>query len=223
MNKLRLGVNIDHVATVRNARGGRHPDPVRAAFLAVQAGADGITAHLREDRRHISDADIDALVDRLTVPLNLEMALKMGDEIGVVPQMETWGPSANLHLLGEALYVIAESGHPKACLLPDVYHTYKGGSDFDAYKVISGCTIQVFHLNDYPADPSRDRIGDGDRVMPGDGIAPIPQILRDVYDNGCRAMLSLELFNRDYWKQDALEVAKLGLSKMKAVVKKALK
>lgn len=74
MNKLRLGVNIDHVATVRNARGGRHPDPVRAAFLAVQAGADGITAHLREDRRHISDADIDALVDRLTVPLNLEMA-----------------------------------------------------------------------------------------------------------------------------------------------------
>lgn len=72
--KLRLGVNIDHVATIRNARGGRHPDPIRAAFLAVQAGADGITAHLREDRRHISDADIDALADRLSVPLNLEMA-----------------------------------------------------------------------------------------------------------------------------------------------------
>jgi len=74
MSKLRLGVNIDHVATIRNARGGAHPDPVRAAFLAVQAGADGITAHLREDRRHISDADITALVERLTVPLNLEMA-----------------------------------------------------------------------------------------------------------------------------------------------------
>ncbi len=74
MNKLRLGVNIDHVATIRNARGGPHPDPVRAAFLAVQAGADGITAHLREDRRHISDADIEALVHRLNVPLNLEMA-----------------------------------------------------------------------------------------------------------------------------------------------------
>lgn len=74
MNKLRLGINIDHVATIRNARGGRHPDPIRAAFLAVQAGADGITAHLREDRRHISDEDIDALVARLSVPLNLEMA-----------------------------------------------------------------------------------------------------------------------------------------------------
>src|SRR5215813_94707 len=71
---LRLGVNIDHVATIRNARGGRHPDPLRAAHLAVAAGADGITAHLREDRRHISDADIARLKQELTLPLNLEMA-----------------------------------------------------------------------------------------------------------------------------------------------------
>ena len=71
---LRLGVNIDHVATIRNARGGRHPDPVRAAHLAVEAGADGITAHLREDRRHISDDDIARLKGELTRPLNLEMA-----------------------------------------------------------------------------------------------------------------------------------------------------
>jgi pyridoxine 5-phosphate synthase len=72
--KLRLGVNIDHVATVRNARGGAYPDPLRAARLAQEAGADGITAHLREDRRHISDADIDGLMEVLTVPLNFEMA-----------------------------------------------------------------------------------------------------------------------------------------------------
>lgn len=71
---LRLGVNIDHVATVRNARGGVYPDPVRAAKIAEQAGADGITAHLREDRRHITDADIDGLMAALTVPLNFEMA-----------------------------------------------------------------------------------------------------------------------------------------------------
>ncbi|MBT0959243.1 pyridoxine 5'-phosphate synthase [Alphaproteobacteria bacterium KMM 3653] len=71
---LRLGVNIDHVATVRNARGGAVPDPVRAALLAQSAGADGITAHLREDRRHIRDADIEALMEGLTVPLNFEMA-----------------------------------------------------------------------------------------------------------------------------------------------------
>jgi len=72
--KLRLGVNIDHVATVRNARGSAYPDPVRAAKLAEEAGADGITAHLREDRRHISDADIDGLMGALSIPLNLEMA-----------------------------------------------------------------------------------------------------------------------------------------------------
>ncbi len=72
--KLRLGVNIDHVATVRNARGEAYPDPVRAAILAVEAGADGITAHLREDRRHIRDADMRALRAQLTVPLNFEMA-----------------------------------------------------------------------------------------------------------------------------------------------------
>ncbi|HEY5048747.1 MAG TPA: pyridoxine 5'-phosphate synthase [Rhizomicrobium sp.] len=74
MNRLRLGVNIDHVATIRNARGGRHPDPVRAARMAATAGADGITAHLREDRRHISDHDIERLSREIDLPLNLEMA-----------------------------------------------------------------------------------------------------------------------------------------------------
>ncbi len=74
LGKLRLGVNIDHVATVRNARGSAYPDPLRAALLAEAAGADGITAHLREDRRHIGDADIEALMARLSIPLNFEMA-----------------------------------------------------------------------------------------------------------------------------------------------------
>jgi pyridoxine 5-phosphate synthase len=72
--RLRLGVNIDHVATIRNARGGDHPDPVRAAIMAAEAGADGITAHLREDRRHITDRDIDRLMAEIDLPLNLEIA-----------------------------------------------------------------------------------------------------------------------------------------------------
>jgi len=74
VNVLRLGVNIDHVATIRNARGGKHPDPVRAAHAAAAAGADGITAHLREDRRHITDRDLDRLIAEIDLPLNLEMA-----------------------------------------------------------------------------------------------------------------------------------------------------
>ncbi|MBT4938815.1 MAG: pyridoxine 5'-phosphate synthase, partial [Rhodospirillaceae bacterium] len=73
-NFLRLGVNIDHVATIRNARGGEHPDPLRAAHMAAKAGADGITAHLREDRRHMTDGDIERLMGEIELPLNLEMA-----------------------------------------------------------------------------------------------------------------------------------------------------
>lgn len=148
--------------------------------------------------------------------------LELGDKIGVVPQIELWGSSKNLHRLGQCMFVVIESGHPRACFLPDVYHIYRGGSDFNGLKQLSAQAIQVFHLNDYPADPPRDRIGDRDRVMPGDGIAPLTQILRDLCATGSRAILSVELFNPDYWKQDALTVAKIGIAKMKAAVNKAL-
>jgi sugar phosphate isomerase/epimerase len=148
--------------------------------------------------------------------------LELGDKTGVVPQIELWGPSKNLHRLGQCMFVVIESGHPNACMLPDVYHIYKGGSDFTGLKQISAHAVQVFHINDYPADPPRDRISDRDRVMPGDGIAPLTQILRDLCAVGNRAVLSLELFNPDYWKQDPLDVAKIGLAKMKAAVNKAL-
>jgi len=148
--------------------------------------------------------------------------LEIGDQLGVIPQLEIWGSSRNLHRLGQAMFVAIESGHPKACLLPDVYHIYKGGSDFIGLKLLSAQAIHVFHLNDYPAEPPRDKITDRDRVYPGDGIAPLTQILRDLHANGSGAVLSLELFNPTYWQQDPLEVAKTGLSKMKAVVNKAL-
>ena len=147
--------------------------------------------------------------------------LELGEQIGVVPQVEVWGSSKNLHRLGQSMFVVIESGHPKACLLPDVYHIYKGGSDFNGFKQLSAHAIQVFHLNDYPADPPRETIGDRDRVYPGDGIAPLTQILRDLQANSSRAFLSLELFNPNLWKQDPLEVAKTGLAKMKDAVGKA--
>jgi sugar phosphate isomerase/epimerase len=148
--------------------------------------------------------------------------LEIGDQLGVVPQIEIWGSSKNLHRLGQAVFVAVESGHSKACLLPDVYHIYKGGSDFNGLKLLSAQAIHVFHLNDYPAEPPRETIADRDRVYPGDGIAPLTQILRDLYTNSSAAVLSLELFNPAYWQQDPLEVAKTGLAKMKAAVSKAL-
>lgn len=183
--------------------------------ILAQIGAKRIAASpagaTREPR-----LDLDKAAERYRV------LLELGDRMGVVPQIETWGSSKNLHRLGQAMYVVIESGHPKACLLPDVFHTYKGGSDFAGLKQLSAHAIQVFHINDYPADPPRDIIRDSDRVYPGDGIAPLTQILRYLHANGSRAVLSLELFNPNYYKQDALEVAKTGLAKTKAVVNKAL-
>jgi len=161
-------------------------------------------------------------LDLMKAAERYRVLLELGDEMGVVPQVEVWGSSKNLHRLGQSMFVVIESGHPKACLLPDVYHIYKGGSDFNGLKLLSPRAIQVFHLNDYPADPPRETIGDRDRVFPGDGIAPLTQILRDLLANDNGAVLSLELFNPTYWKQDPLAVAKAGLAKMKAAVNKAL-
>lgn len=144
--------------------------------------------------------------------------LEVGDSIGVVPQVEVWGFSKNLSRLGETVFVAIESGHPKACVLPDVYHIFKGGSDFEGLNRLSGGTVQVFHMNDYPAKPPREKMKDADRVYPGDGVAPISRILKGLKAKKSPVVLSLELFNPGYWKQDALEVAKTGLAKMKAAV-----
>jgi len=147
--------------------------------------------------------------------------LEVGAAIGVVPQVEVWGPSANLSRLGEAAFVAIESGHPSACLLLDVYHLYKGGSPFEGLELIDGTQMQCFHMNDYPGDPPRETISDADRVYPGDGIAPMDQILQTLASSGFTGALSLELFNRTYWKQDAAVVARTGLQKMKAAVARA--
>lgn len=148
--------------------------------------------------------------------------LELGEKMGVIPQLEVWGFSTTFSKLSEVAYVAIECGHPKACILPDIYHLYKGGNDFSGLKLLSGKAIQVFHVNDYPADPSREKIGDADRVHVGDGVAPVKQILRDLADNGFQGYLSLELFNRTYWKQDPLQVARTGLEKIKSAVKAAM-
>lgn len=147
--------------------------------------------------------------------------LELGDKIGITPQVEMWGFSKTLTRLSEVAMVAVETGHPKACILPDVYHFRKGGSHFGGLKLLGAATFSVFHMNDYPADPPPATITDAHRVYPGDGAAPLTEILRDLRAIGFAGVLSLELFNPEYWKQDAFEVAKTGLEKMKAVVHKA--
>jgi sugar phosphate isomerase/epimerase len=139
--------------------------------------------------------------------------------MGVVPQVEVWGFSRCLSRLGEAVLVALESGHPKACVLADVYHLYKGGSGFGGLRFLNGSALHVLHFNDYPADPPRASITDAQRVYPGDGVAPLKEVVRDLRHIGFRGVLSLELFNREYWKQDPLTVARTGLEKMRAVVR----
>ncbi|MCX7643953.1 MAG: pyridoxine 5'-phosphate synthase [Rhodobacteraceae bacterium] len=146
--RLRLGVNIDHVATVRNARGSAYPDPVRAARLAEEAGADGITAHLREDRRHISDADIENLMAALRLPLNLEMAAT------------------------EEMQRIALRHRPHAvCIVPErrEERTTEGGLDvareenrlahFIAPLAAAGCRVSIFVAADRRQIEAAHRIG----------------------------------------------------------------
>jgi sugar phosphate isomerase/epimerase len=146
--------------------------------------------------------------------------VELGVSMEVIPQAEVWGFSTTMSKLGETMLVAVESKQAQACILPDVYHLHKGGSEFNGLSLISGSAIHCFHMNDYPADPPRATIADKDRVYPGHGVAPLTEILTTLFVNGFTGTLSLELFNPEYWKQDALLVAKTGLEKMKAAVAK---
>lgn len=144
--------------------------------------------------------------------------LEVGKARDVVPMLEVWGFSKNLYSLKQVLYVCAAAQHPDACILPDVYHLYKGGSDFADLPMLPGQRVHALHMNDYPATPERSKIADEHRVYPGDGIAPVSYVLKTLIANGFHGVLSLELFNREYWAQDPNLVASTGLAKMKACV-----
>lgn len=147
--------------------------------------------------------------------------LILGAEMGITPQLELWGFSKTLSRLSELAYVATAAEHPDACILPDFYHIYKGGSRFEGLGMIEATRMHVFHMNDYPGNPPRETIQDADRVFPGDGVCPLPEIIADLIHSGFVGVFSLELFNPEYWKRDALEVAKEGLLKSKAIVQKA--
>ncbi len=162
------------------------------------------------------------LTDLYAIADRYRALAEVGKKIGIIPEAELWGFSKTLSRLGEVVFVAMESAHPDACILPDIYHLYKGGSDFDGIRLIAGKSIGIFHMNDYPSSVSREKITDADRVYPGDGDGPLKSTVRLLRDIGYRGMLSLELFNREYWKQDAMLVAKTGLEKLKAVVQASL-
>lgn len=159
-----------------------------------------------------------AILDHARMAERYRTILELGRDLGVVPQLEIWGMSANLGNLADALAVAARTGHPDACILADVFHLYKGSSAPASLHLLARSAAHVFHMNDYPATPDRATITDAHRIWPGDGVAPLKEILGHLAANDCRLFLSLELFNSEYWKLPVAECARVGLAKMKAAV-----
>ncbi len=148
--------------------------------------------------------------------------LDLSCPLGIVPELEMWGGAKTLSRMSQIAYVLVEVGNPDACGLLDIFHIFKGGSAFAGVRVFNGAALHVLHVNDYPAGSTREKANDSDRVYPGDGAAPIVTLLRDLHAIGYNGMLSLELFNRDYWKQDSLTVARTGREKIQALVERAM-
>jgi len=156
------------------------------------------------------------LIDLNVVTERYLMILEMGKNTGVMPILEMWGGSPNLKKISQVLYVITESGHKDARVLMDTFHIFKGGSNPDSMAFVGKDAVDIFHINDYPAGITPDKISEPDRIYPGDGIAPLKQMLQHIKHPGKPVIISLEVFNNNYYQQDALLVAKTGLAKMKA-------
>ena len=159
--------------------------------------------------------DLDRLAERY------RSLLELGANFNVTPIVEVWGFSHNIQTLAEAVAVAVGADHDNAAILADVYHLGKGGSGVSGLKLLGPNAVPILHINDYPAKP-RKELSDADRVYPGDGSAPLSAILRALNRLGSTTVLSLELFNRDYWKLDPATVAATGLAKIRDVVKGAL-
>ena len=143
--------------------------------------------------------------------------LELGDKMNVVPHLELWGFSANLNKLSDVMFVAIESGHPKARVLLDNYHLYKGGTSLESLKLINPTSTEILHVNDYPAGLDRSVITDADRTYPGDGVSKIRDVLHILQSPQRQLIISLEVFNKKYYSQKASEVTKTGLAKMKNV------
>ena len=163
-----------------------------------------------------SDIELGRLAERYRA------LLEIGEPLGIVPELEIWGFSKTLGRLDEAAYVATAADHPNACILADVYHLHKGGSGFGGLRLFSPQAFQVFHVNDYPADPPRATIKDADRVYPGDGVAPLNVVFPTLKANGFDGYLSIELFNPRYYAQDPFIVVKTGLEKLRKAVESSL-
>lgn len=153
--------------------------------------------------------NLDAITERYST------ILKMGKQSGVVPQLEMWGASVNLKHVSDVLYVVTSIGDTDARVLLDVFHFFKGGSPPESLAFVGKQALDIIHVNDYPAGITPEKISEPDRIYVGDGIAPIKQLLQLAKHPDKPLVISFEVFNKSYYAQDALKVAKTALEKMK--------
>jgi 2-keto-myo-inositol isomerase len=176
---------------------------------AVKVGARHIAAIPTPDREEI---------DVIWAGERYREILEIGDEVGITPAVEFVGFFKGINRLGEAAAIGIESNHPKACLVTDTFHLYRGGSMFKGIRHLNGSFIAVCHFNDAPAFPPQFHQGDKDRIFPGDGVMPLVEFVSDLRAIGFNGPLSLETFNRDHWQQDPRKIARIGIEKMQAIV-----
>lgn len=148
--------------------------------------------------------------------------LNLGDETGVTPILELWGMGA-LNKVSDCAQIAIATGHPKATMLLDFYHVYRGGNDWDTVDLLNGNRLPVIHINDYPSSPSYELLKDSDRVLPGEGVCPFNELIPKLYNAGFRGGFSVEIFNKEYWEtMDAETILKNSYEKTYTVVEKAL-
>ncbi|PZV83536.1 secreted protein [Algoriphagus aquaeductus] len=175
----------------------------------------GILAELGCTRVAAPAIGTEAPLDLLKAGERYKKLLELGRKTGVMPQLEFWGAFPSFFHLGQAMAVAAAADDKDAKILADVYHLFRGGSGFEGMKMLDGHAIDIFHMNDFPREIPRTEQQDKDRVMPGDGGAPMKELADTLKSKGGQIILSLELFNPSYYAMDAAVVVKEGLEKMK--------
>ena len=143
------------------------------------------------------------------------------EEYGIITAFEFVGFFKGIHRLGQAAAIALDVDDRNACLIMDTFHLYRGSSGFNGVKHLNGSFIADFHWNDVPQDPAREMLRDEHRIYPGDGILPLVQLLKDLKMIEYRGPITLEMFNRDHWKQDPIEVARIGLKKVLNLITEA--
>ncbi len=194
-----------------NTTGEEHQKSIEEAKRRMaQAAAVGAPYIIASPPREVADLQLGGR--------NYRELLELGREFGVKPAMEFLGFVDGVNQVKHAWEVITVADHADSTIVLDPFHIYRGGGEIDDMRGVPGDKIAVFHFNDAPPSPPRAEQTDADRVYPGDGILDLPQMIAILNEAGYQGVISLELFNPNYWKEDAREVARIGLDKMKAVV-----